>query len=147
MIFTVCSLKTQGILDRTGVVAFILGMKHLFIICAICFAVPVQASEPLGQTFAVCAGRYSAEMEHAWLMHDRDTAEVTHRRQQFVDLVAAFVAPEDRRESLAYRINAKLAHARLLTQATFSQDEGQSVWAKKRARFQIAMCASYLLDS
>lgn len=103
--------------------------------------------QPLASAFASCAGRFSAELEHAWLMQDARTDEIAQRRAQFIALVSATV-PEDRqRNALHLRIDAKVAHARLLTTAAFSSDEDQSLWAVRRAKAEIDNCTGFLLES
>ena len=104
-------------------------------------------SNTLYSTFASCTGRMSAEMEHAWLMHDPHAEEHEFRRAQFVDLLDAVVPDHLKRRALVLRIDAKHAHARLLTQATFSDDTVLAKWASKRAKAEILLCASLLLDS
>lgn len=107
-----------------------------------------QATEgSVASVFAVCAGRFSAELEHAWLMRSEQASEIEHRRRQFVDLLDASVPPERQRSVLHQRIDAKVAHARLLSQAAFSDDPDRSEWAVRRARSEIAYCAGFLLKS
>ena len=86
-------------------------------------------SNTLFSTFASCTGRLSAEMEHAWLMNDPRADDLAHRRGQFVDLLEAVVPDDQKRHALTLRIDAKLAHAALLTQATFSEDSDRAEWA------------------
>ena len=108
----------------------------------------LQAMETdLVALFSSCTGRYSAEMEHAWLIGDERSDQLEHRRDQFASLILAVTPKEQRRESLNLRISAKLAHASLLTQARFSQDRDRARWALRRAEGEIAYCSSLLLDS
>lgn len=109
---------------------------------------PSQAEDAaLYKTFATCAGRYSAELEHAWLMGAPDAAELEQRRQQFVGLIEAVLLDDQQRLALNQRVLAKAAHRQLLTQATFSQDASLRTWALTRARSETAYCRGLLLES
>ena len=123
------------------------GLKTLLLVL-LALPNPVRAREDtLVTAFATCAGRFSAELEHAWLMYDERASEFEHRRKQFIDLLNATVPSDRRRHALSLRIDAKLAHAQLLTQATFSGDADRSAWAVRRAKSEIANCTGYLLES
>ena len=80
---------------------------------------PAQA-EPLAYIFATCTGRFSAELEHAWLMGNPETESIAHRRAQFEDLLYAVATDGEHRNLLNRRINAKQAHAQILQQAGIS---------------------------
>jgi len=109
---------------------------------------PCRATEdPLVSSFAVCAGRFSAELEHAWLVSDARADEIAHRRAQFIDLLIATVPDDQRRHALHLRIDAKVAHAQLLTVARFSRDADRSQWAVRRAESEIEYCTGLLLES
>lgn len=100
---------------------------------------------PLVQTFASCAGRLSAQMEHEWLMTDAASARTAALREAMIELVEA-VMPNDRgREVLAVRIEAKQAQAALLTRATFQPDKSGADWAARRAESEIAACTALLV--
>ncbi|WP_162183074.1 hypothetical protein [Pseudooceanicola atlanticus] len=95
--------------------------------------------------FAGCAGRFSAELEHRWLM-SRDPGRARHRRQAMVDLLDA-VRPSDRGpEILARRLEAKHAQAQLLQRAEFSTDPAEARMARQRARRAVAGCEALLLS-
>ncbi|WP_281995606.1 hypothetical protein [Ruegeria faecimaris] len=105
------------------------------------------ADDPLMSSFAACAGRFSAELEHAWLMNDDRTDQIAHRRAQFIDLLNTTVPDDQRRHALHLRIDAKMAHAKLLSAARFSHDADRSKWAVRRARAEIDYCTGFLLES
>ena len=107
---------------------------------------PAQA-EPLAYIFATCTGRFSAELEHAWLMGNPETESIAHRRAQFEDLLYAVATDGEHRNLLNRRINAKQAHAQILQQAIFSADSAQAEWARRRVNMEIGYCASFLLES
>lgn len=97
--------------------------------------------------FASCAGRYSAELEHAWLMQDDRATQIADHRRHFIDLIDATAPRAQLRDLLNVRIDAKLAHATLLSLATFSKDEDRALWALRRARSELAHCSGMLLKS
>ncbi len=118
--------------------------------CLALGALPASAgssfeTDPL-RTFAACAGRLSALMEHQW-MFDGDASEITQRqRAQLIELAGAIMAPEQGQQVLAWRINAKAAHHALLTRATFNDDPGDAAWAADMAALQAADCTALLLS-
>lgn len=122
-------------------------LKTLLVLFFVLPALGRAAEDPLVSSFAACAGRFSAELEHAWLMNDVRTDEIAHRRTQFIDLLEATVPDDRRRHALHLRINAKVAHSQLLTTASFSRFADRSKWAARRARAEINYCTGFLLDS
>lgn len=97
--------------------------------------------------FAECAGRFSAEMEHAWLMNDPAADHFAANRASFVDLATASMGPDQGRAVLSHRIDVKLAHAALLQQATFGTSRARAQSAKNMAARQLTACKSLLLGS
>jgi len=100
-----------------------------------------KAAEARLLVFAECAGRFSAQMEHAWLLGvDGHISEA--RRRHMVTLIDA-IGPQPgvtAQDILAFRIEAKMAHAALLTRVTF----GQEARARGLAARYIARCAALL---
>ena len=89
----------------------------------------------------------SAEMEHAWLINDPAAPEYEGQRLTFLALLEA-TAPDGReRVILQHRIEAKLAHASLLTIATFSDRADRADRARTRAKWHLSACTEMLLDS
>jgi hypothetical protein len=101
---------------------------------------------PLVQTFAGCAGRFSAQMEHEWLMTDPASARTEALRAAMIELVEASMPAGRGREVLAIRIAAKQAHHALLTRATFRPGAQGTNWAAGRAEGEIAACAALLVS-
>jgi len=123
------------------------GLKT-FLVLLIVLPMPGRAAEdPLVSVFAACAGRFSAELEHAWLMQDERAFEFEHRLAQFIDLLNATVPRDRQRHALYLRIEAKMAHAQLLSQASFSGNADRSLWAVHLARSEIDYCTGFLLES
>ncbi len=108
---------------------------------------PVFASGPLHYVFAECVGRFSAEMEHAWLLGDTEADAYQDRRETFIALMEATMPTEAARDVLAYRIDNKIAHAALLTAASFGQDDKRAQRAKIIAQSYRKSCERLLLDS
>ena len=103
--------------------------------------------DPLSTTFAYCAGRFSAELEHAWLMRDPDADRIHYNRRQFLELLDATAPVDQHNRLLALRVDAKVAHAALLSTAVFSGNSDRAHWAAARAQSEISICLGFLLDS
>lgn len=123
------------------------GMKT--ILGAVLLTLPVgamaQDDTPLRDMFAQCAGRFSAEMEHAWLIDSAKADDHRARRLDFLDLLAA-IAPRDQQRSILHtRIETKVAHASLLTIATFIDEPARSDAARSAAQMHLNTCRKLLL--
>lgn len=105
----------------------------------------VHADNSLVKAFASCTGRYSAEMEHAWLVNDPKASDHELRRRGFVALLEATVTPTDVRRTLSYRVNTKHAHSLLLQVATFSSDASKAKTARDTASRLLEQCDLLLL--
>lgn len=105
-------------------------------------AAPGDLSDPV-VIFATCAGRYSAEVEHRWLM-GRNADEVTKQRRAMIDLVDAVRADDQGSQVLARRIEAKFAQAALLQRAEFGGDTPAARRALRLAQTAIRQCAALL---
>ncbi len=105
-----------------------------------------QDAQTRAKTFATCAGRMSALMEHQW-MFDGAASDRTERvRAGFVALVDATLGgPVTGRQALAWRIDAKMAQARLLQLAQFGTDDRLRRQAKRSAWLYLSECESLLL--
>ena len=98
-------------------------LKTYALACTIAFAAaPALSTGNLHHLFAGCAGRFSAEMEHAWLMGNVEADLFEDRRRTFLSLMEAVMPANSAREVLRYRIENKMAHASLLTISTFGSD-------------------------
>ncbi|MEO9896087.1 MAG: hypothetical protein ABJD13_06065 [Paracoccaceae bacterium] len=94
--------------------------------------------------FAQCAGRFSAEMEFAWLMGNQDSETPKRLRSHFVDMIDAVLMPDDGPNVLARRIEAKVAHTALLSRAQFSQNPTEMRVAAQTAERDVAFCRAML---
>jgi hypothetical protein len=95
--------------------------------------------------FARCSGQLSAEREHAWLTGHRDADQLDRQRRAFLALLEATPRPGNAQTAMAYRIEAKMAHAALLSQASFSLDAGRADRARQLAAHHVGTCQSLLL--
>ena len=125
------------------------GLKRLvFVAVALtAFAMPAVADNALFRVFAECAGRFSAEREHAWLVGDPIAEQYNDQRRVFLSLLDAALPRDRARDALAHRIEVKMAHASLLRHATFSQHPGQVASARHLADSFRKTCQHLLLDS
>lgn len=122
-------------------------LKTLVVLLLMMPAPGRATDDPLLRAFASCAGRFSAELEHAWLLNDTRASEFEAHRSAFIDLLNATVPTDQLRRTLHIRIDAKVAHAGLLTQATFSPNQRRALWAVRRAESEIGYCTGFLLKS
>lgn len=124
------------------------GLKTLFAALSLAAATagPLRAGQDMHWTFADCAGRLSALMEHQWLMGDPRADQTKAQRAAMIGLMEATMPPHEGREVLARRIEAKQAQAVLLTRATFNRDSADADWALRRAEMQISACVGLLLS-
>lgn len=104
-----------------------------------------SAAEDVSKLFAACAGRYSAEIEHAWLVGTVETAAFETRRSEFVTLVEATAPPKGARHLLNHRIEAKFAQAKLLSLAMQQNDRRRARLARQLATAHLKACALLLL--
>lgn len=99
----------------------------------------------LVQTFADCAGRLSAEIEHAWLVGGADRAFFEERRDATLGLLAAVTEEAQSARAMDLRVRAKHAHARLLLHARFHTDPHTARLSGRRAATRIRACMAMLL--
>lgn len=100
-------------------------------------ALPLRADAlPL---FAACTGRFSALIEHQWLMGEPSEPAMAEREAMLGLLDAAGGG----QQAMALRIEAKAAEAALLRAATFGP-ESRRPWAAARAKALIADCRRLL---
>ncbi|SMX27836.1 hypothetical protein TRP8649_01946 [Pelagimonas phthalicica] len=128
----------------------ILGSLTLALLSSLPAHAMPDAPRDQAQFFATCLGRFSATREHAWLMGGEDhQAEAGY--SLFQDLLSAVI--DDARQSglsgktvLANRIEAKMAHARLLQAATFQQDERRRHMSQRLADQHLMTCQIMVLS-
>ncbi|MGV6803926.1 MAG: hypothetical protein ACWA49_06950 [Ruegeria sp.] len=105
----------------------------------------LSAESGILKSFAGCAGRFSAEMEHAWLLNDPKAQDYELRRGGFVSLLEATTTADNAEFVLGHRVNSKHAHARLLQTATFASDEVKASAARRAANRYLDECNLLIL--
>jgi len=115
------------------------------ILISLSTAGPGQAEAGLLGTFAACAGRLSAQMEHEWLLGLPSSDRTQSERDGMVGLLETVATAQTAPAALNIRIEAKHAQAELLTRATFGRDDRLAKWAALRAETAMAECRSLLL--
>jgi hypothetical protein len=100
-------------------------------------------ADPLLREFAVCAGRYSALVEHQWLVDGPASEASAGTRDSLLALVEAVERPGMAATVMGWRIEAKVAQKALLTQAQFMQDAG----AAARSAELLQSCADLIGQS
>jgi hypothetical protein len=88
--------------------------------------------------FAVCAGRFSALVEHQWLMDGPASDVSAGTRDSLLALVAAVEEPGMGATVMGWRIEAKAAQKALLSRADFAKD----AVAQRRADELLQACAA-----
>lgn len=128
--------------------------KHLFRL-SLGLTLAVQAPGASAQTspadplylFATCTGCLSAMVEHQWLLSDPGADETATLRADMLQLMDAAMARGRAQQAMAWRLEAKVAAAGLLTRATFGQDPATSAWSKRRALALIEECRALILQN
>ena len=108
-------------------------------------AQPLDPEQQL-HTFATCAGRLSAVMEHQWLFDGPASEQTKQQRAAIIGLIAAIMPPDRGPEVLQWRIAAKVAQSALLTRAIFNADAHDAAWAQQQATRFTRECTGLLLS-
>ena len=104
---------------------------------------PGQAADPLLREFAVCAGRYSALVEHQWLVDGPGSEVSAVQRDALLSLVGAVLPDDMAATAMGWRIEAKVAQRALLSRAHFGGD----AFAEKRSAQLLQACADLIGQS
>lgn len=114
-------------------------------------AFPVSPAER-AQAFATCAGRYSALVEHQRLFDGVLSEQTVERRNTFVLLLESVLPhaleyglPDT--QAMAWRVEAKAQHQRLLSNAVFGIVPERARPARAAAEDHLARCDALLLGS
>ena len=120
------------------------GLETFLTAMAVGFAGCGPASaDPLLKDFAVCAGRYSALVEHHWLVDGPASDASAGTRDSLLALVEAVEEPGMAATAMGWRIEAKVAQKALLTRAHFAKDGV----AEARAAELLQACAALIGQS
>jgi hypothetical protein len=98
------------------------------------------ADDPL-YLFATCTGRLSALMEHQWIVDGPASDRTRQDRDAMLTLVEAAMRQGAEVQVMAWRIEAKVAHAALLAQSR-SLDVAQAKRAERRAGLLMRDCSA-----
>lgn len=85
------------------------------------------AAELLLRDFAVCAGRFSALVEHQWLVDGPASEASARQRDSLLSLIEAVAGPDETGAAMAWRIDAKVSQKQLLDRAWFAGDAAAEV--------------------
>ena len=117
------------------------GLETFLTAMAVGFAGCGPASaDPLLREFAVCAGRFSALVEHQWLVDGPASDASAGMRDSLLALVAAVEGPGMAQTVMGWRIEAKVAQRALLQRAYLAKDAG----ADRRAAELLEACAALI---
>ena len=101
------------------------------------------AADPLLRDFAICTGRYSALVEHQWLVDGPASEQSERVRDALWSLVDAVATPEEALAAMGWRIEAKAGQRALLARAWFDGDAA----ARKRSAQLLQACADLIGQS
>lgn len=123
------------------------GLKTLLGTLFLASVIPAsgEAGSSTLQTFAACAGRLSAQLEHEWLIMDAHARHTEALRDRMIGLLSAVTTDENTTLALAIRINAKQSQASLMQRATFNSSRRDAAWAHRRAEYEVAICTRLIL--
>ncbi|HEV8035877.1 hypothetical protein [Yoonia sp.] len=126
-------------------IAHSLALTTALLSAPLAIAQPIDADEQL-RTFATCAGRLSAVMEHQWMFDGPASERTEDLRDAVLELVEAVMPAERGAEVLQWRISAKVAQAALLRRASFNNDTRDAAWARTQAGRLEQECTGLLLS-
>jgi hypothetical protein len=120
-----------------GLETFLAALAAGFVTCA-----PATADSLLRE-FAICAGRFSALVEHQWLVDGPASDASAGTRDSLLALVEAVEGPGMAATVMGWRIEAKVAQKALLQRAHFAGD----AVAEARAAELVQACAGLVGQS
>ena len=101
------------------------------------------ATDPL-YLFATCTGRFSALIEHQWLLSDPASDQTDHLRRDMIDLMEAALPDTPDPRVMQWRLEAKVAAATLLQRADFGPTKAQQATARRQFDALIGGCRALL---
>ena len=109
----------------------------------VCLPHSTKADEALFEIFASCSGRLSALVEHSWLVGNGESERLERIRDDLISVSETMVLDrDDAVRAMSFRLDAKVAQARLLTHATFNADASIAAWSERRANTLLADCVA-----
>ena len=119
------------------------GLETFLTAMAVGFSAGPAMADPLLRDFAVCTGRFSALVEHQWLVDGPASDASAGVRDNLWALVEAVAEPGEAATAMNWRIEAKVAHKALLDRAWFAKDRV----AEKRSAQLLQGCADLIGQS
>ena len=123
------------------------GLKTLFCGLAFIWAGPTWSDtvSQRAQNFATCAGRFSALVEFERLFDGAASEQAEIERELFVALLEATLPDAtdlgvSGRVALAWRIEAKMAQAQLLTRGAFDQNKDVAEFSRRQSAHFLSVC-------
>jgi len=101
------------------------------------------AADPLLRDFSTCTGRYSALVEHQWLVDGPASEQSARVRDALWSLVEAVAGPEETKAAMGWRIEAKAAQRALLARVWLDGDRA----AEMRSAQLLQACADLVGQS
>ena len=125
-------------------------VKHFLFVTILISSIPAgqsaraaEAPDPYAR-LAICVGRFSALLEHQWLIGGADANATATARQTMLNLLDT--APmSDPVAQLARRIEAKQLLARVLQRADLATASREKFMARARADHEIGECTALIL--
>lgn len=129
----------------SGLKTFTLSLCTLCCLASTALGLPNEPAERL-KIFADCAGRFSALEEHQRLFDGPLSERTAQQIRYFDDIIAALLpdAALPGRKVLAWRIDAKMAQASLLQQATFGTTAPRKARADSLSSQYLQGCSGLL---
>jgi hypothetical protein len=120
------------------------GLETFLTALAVGFVTDSPATaDPLLRQFAICTGRYSALVEHQWVVDGPASEASAGVRDSLWTLAEAVATPDEAATAMGWRIEAKLAQRMLLDRAHFAEDRS----AGKRSAQLLQACADLIGQS
>lgn len=101
------------------------------------------AADPLLRQFAVCTGRFSALVEHQWLVDGPASEGSAVMRDSLWSLVEALAGAQETKAAMGWRVEAKAGQKALLARAHFTGDRA----AEMRSAQLLQACADLVGQS
>lgn len=103
------------------------GLETLLAVLTLGMCSTPAAADPLLRDFAICTGRYSALVEHQWMVDGPASEQSARVRDALWSLVEAVAGPEEATAAMGWRVEAKAGQRALLAPAWLSHDHAAEV--------------------
>lgn len=103
------------------------GLETLLAVLTLGMCNTPAAADPLLRDFAICTGRYSALVEHQWMVDGPASEQSARVRDALWSLVEAVAGPGEAQAAMGWRIEAKAGQRALLARAWLNDDQAAEV--------------------